>query len=155
MSRDGRFPAHQLMRRVNPRTQHADPGDDPDPRRSASSLMLVLPGDALIELITAGTILPVLIYGATVVLYLAVRKRLERKEGAFSPRAASSSRSRSSRWSGRPVALFVLVRPRGARTPVLIVVGLIVAGRLFFGLLCFNRESLETEPGDASVFEPH
>ena len=45
--------------------------------------MVALPGDALLQLITAGTILPVLIYGATVILYLTVRKRLERKEGAF------------------------------------------------------------------------
>ena len=46
--------------------------------------MVALPGAALLELITASTILPALIYGATVVLYLAVRKRLERKKGAFS-----------------------------------------------------------------------
>ena len=45
--------------------------------------MVAVPGAALLELITASTILPALIYGATVILYLAVRKRLERKEGAF------------------------------------------------------------------------
>ena len=45
--------------------------------------MVALPGEALLELITASTILPVLIYGATVALYLAVRRRLDRKEGAF------------------------------------------------------------------------
>ena len=47
-------------------------------------LMLTVPGAALLELITASTILPALIYGATVILYLPVRKRLEHKEGAFS-----------------------------------------------------------------------
>ena len=33
-------------------------------------LMLTVPGAALLELITASTILPALIYGATVILYL-------------------------------------------------------------------------------------
>ena len=46
-------------------------------------LMIALPGNALLQLITAGTILPVINYDATVVLYL-VRKRLAAKKGAFS-----------------------------------------------------------------------
>jgi hypothetical protein len=37
-----------------------------------------------LKLIVGSTILPALIYGAIVVLYLSVRKRLERKEGGFS-----------------------------------------------------------------------
>src|SRR5882757_8236638 len=55
MARDGRFPAHGLMRRVNPRTQTPVP---------ATILILVvgvvlmvaLPGEALIQLIVGGTI---------------------------------------------------------------------------------------------------
>ena len=83
MSRDQRFPAHQLMRKVDPRTS------TPVPATIlvfvvGVVLMLAVPGAALLELITASTILPALIYGATVILYLAVRKRLEHKEGAFS-----------------------------------------------------------------------
>ena len=82
MSRDSRFPAHRLMRRVNPRTQ------TPIPATIlifvvGVVLMVALPGDALLKLITAATILPAIIYGMTVVLYLAVRKRLDRKKGAF------------------------------------------------------------------------
>jgi hypothetical protein len=51
------------------------------------------------------------------------------------------------------VALFVLVVPAEAVVPDLIVVGLILGGGLFFlGLLIFNREALETEPGDAELF---
>ncbi len=47
-------------------------------------LMVAMPGAALLELITAGTILPAITYGSTIVLYLAVRKRLDRRTGAFS-----------------------------------------------------------------------
>ena len=47
------------------------------------------------------------------------------------------------------VALFVLVTPAEALVPVLIVVGLLLAGGVYFAyLLVFNREVLETEPGD-------
>ena len=46
-------------------------------------LMIALPGEALLELIIGSTILPALIYGSMVILYLVVRKRLERKEGGF------------------------------------------------------------------------
>lgn len=35
-------------------------------------------------MIVASTIFPAIIYGMTICLYLAVRRRLERKEGAFS-----------------------------------------------------------------------
>jgi hypothetical protein len=37
--------------------------------------------------------------------------------------------------------------------PDLIVVGLILAGAIYFAkMLIFNREVLETEPGDINVF---
>ena len=127
MARDARFPFDRTFRRVNPRTQ------TPIPATilifgGGVVLMVVLPGDALLQLITAGTILPVIIYGATVVLYLTVRKRLAAKEGAFS----------LGRWE-LPVAiaalvwlfvaLLVLVVPHESRVPVLIVIGLILTGR--------------------------
>jgi hypothetical protein len=52
------------------------------------------------------------------------------------------------------VALLVLVAPAEAVVPHLIVVGLLLVGGLFFhGLLIFDREALETEPGDVDVFE--
>ncbi|MFD2689378.1 APC family permease [Streptomyces phyllanthi] len=151
MSRDSRFPAHRLMRRVNPRTQTPIP---------ATVLILVLgvvlmvalPGSALLELITASTILPALIYGSTIVLYLAVRGRLARKKGAFDlgrfelPVAVCALV-----WT--LVALFVLVSPREALVPVVIVAGLLVAGGLFFlVMLKRDREALESEPGDGDAF---
>jgi amino acid transporter len=152
MSRDARFPFHGLMRQVDPRTQTPIPATILI-LAGGLVLMVALPGDALLQLITAGTILPVIIYGATVILYLAVRKRLAAKEGAFS----------LGRWElpiaigalvWLVVALLVLVLPHVSRVPVMIVVGLLLAGGVFFLLmLMFDRESLDVQPGDAAVLE--
>ncbi|MFF0190896.1 APC family permease [Streptomyces sp. NPDC005244] len=153
MSRDARFPAHQLMRRVSPRTH------TPIPATilifvMGVVLMVALPGAALLKLITASTILPALTYGLTIVLYLAVRRRLDRKKGAFNlGRFELPVAICALVWSA--VSLFVLVAPAEALVPVLIVVGLILTGGLFFlGLLIFDREALETEPGDVRVSGP-
>ncbi|HEX5728601.1 APC family permease [Microbacterium sp.] len=150
MARDERFPAHRLLRRVNPRTK------TPIPATIlillvGVVLMVALPGAALIELIVASTILPALIYGAIVVLYLVVRKRLERREGGFSlgrfelPVAVAALI-----WVA--IALFVLVTPAGALVSVVIDLVLILAGGVYFAKMWFfNREVLDTEPGDAVV----
>lgn len=48
----------------------------------------------------------------------------------------------------------VLLSPQSARDSLLIVGGLLVVGALYFvALFIFNREVLETEPGDVSVFK--
>ena len=153
MSRDARFPLHRLMRQVNPRTQ------TPIPATilvfaGGVVLMVALPGEALLELITASTILPVLIYGATVALYLAVRRRLDRKEGAFDlGRFELPVAIVALIWL--VVATVVLVTPGVALVPVLIVLGLMLVGGLFFlGMLMFDRKSLDTEP-DASAISTH
>jgi amino acid transporter len=147
MARDKRFPAHGLMRRVNPRTQTPVPATILI-LAVGVVLMVALPGAALLQLIVGSTILPALIYGAIVVLYLAVRKRLERKEGGFSlgrfevPVAVAALL-----WVA--FALFVLVTPNDAFVPVLIVVGLILVGGTYLAyMLIFNREVLDTEPGE-------
>ena len=110
--------------------------------------MVALPGDALMQLIVGGTILPALIYGATVVLYLAVRKRLEHKEGGFSlGRFELPVAIAALIWVA--AALFVLVTPKSNFVPALVVVGLILVGGLYFAyMMIFNREVLETEPGE-------
>jgi amino acid transporter len=146
MARDKRLPAHGLMSRVNHRTQTPVP---------ATILILVvgvvlmvaLPGEALLQLIIGGTILPALIYGATVVLYLAVRKRLDRKEGGFSlGRFELPVAYAALIWV--ILALVALVTPGDASVPALVVLGLIVAGGIYFGyMLVFKREVLDTEPG--------
>lgn len=144
MARDERFPAHTLMRRVNPRTQTPVPATILI-LAVGIVLMLALPGEALLQLIIGSTILPALIYGAIVILYLVVRKRLEHKEGGFSlgrfelPVAVAAMI-----WVA--FVLFVLVTPEAAFVPVLIVLGLILAGGVYFAtMLLFNRAVLDAE----------
>lgn len=146
MARDARFPAHALMRRVNPRTRTPVP---------ATILILVvgvvlmvaLPGQALMQLIIGGTVLPALIYGAIVILYLAVRKRLEHREGGFSlGRFEMPVAIAALIWVA--FALVFLVTPGDATVPALVVLGLILAGGVYFAYMrIFHREVLDTEPG--------
>ena len=147
MARDKRFPAHGLMRRVNPRTQ------TPVPATTlilavGVVLMLALPGEALVPLIVGSTILPALIYAGIVILYLTVRKRLEHEEGGFSlGRFEMPVAIAALIWEA--FVLFVLVTPGDATVSTLIVVGLILAGGGYFGyLMIFNRVVLDTEPGE-------
>ena len=149
MSRNSRFPAHRLMRRVSPRTQTPIPATILM-LAGGLVLMLALPGDALIQLITASTILPILLYTVTVILYLAVRGKLGRQEGAF-----------DLGWFELPIAIaaliwlvlamFILVTPNAAFIPAMIVTGLMLIGGLFFlGILIFDRKSLDSEPRGAT-----
>jgi hypothetical protein len=114
--------------------------------------MVALPGAALLQLIVASTILPALIYGGIVVLYLCVRKRLERKEGGFSlGRFEVPVAYAALVWVA--FAIFVLVSPSEARIPGLIVLGLIAVGGLYLvTLMLTNREVLESEPGEPGAF---
>ena len=145
MSRDSRFPAHRVMRRVNPRTH------TPIPATLmifivGVVLMVALPGGALLKLIVASTILPAIIYCSTIVLYLVVRKQLGRKEGAFNlGRLELPVAIGALVWV--VCALFVLTVPGESLIPDLIVVGLVAAGGLFFlSLLIFHPETLKAEP---------
>jgi amino acid transporter len=151
MARDSRFPAHNVMRRVNPHTQTPVPATILI-LAVGVILMVALPGAALLQLIVGSTILPALIYGAIVVLYLSVRKRLERKEGGFSlGRFELPVAIAALVWVA--FGLFTLVSPREALVPDLIVVGLILVGGIYFAkMLIFNREVLDTEPGEPGAF---
>jgi amino acid transporter len=152
MARDARFPAHGLMRRVDPRTH------TPIPATIlivvvGVVLMAALPGGALLELITAGTIIGPILYGAIVVLYLSVRRRLDRKEGAFDlGRFELPVAIGALVWS--VIVVFVVVTPPSAIVPLVIVVGLMLTGGLYFlSVLFFRRDVLETEPGEVNVFQ--
>ncbi|WP_156296991.1 APC family permease [Mycobacterium paragordonae] len=151
MSRDDRFPAHRLMRRVNSRTQTPIPATIV-PVIIGIAVLAALPGDALLELITSGTVFPALTYGMIVVLYLAVRKRLDRQEGAFDiGRFELPIAIAALIWS--ICALVILLSPDAATVPMIIVAGLLGAGALYFGyMMIFNREVLDHEPGDLTVF---
>jgi amino acid transporter len=152
MARDGRFPAGRLLRRGNPRTRTPV---------SATILILVigvvlmvaLPGDALLQLIVGGTILPALVYGAIVVLYLVVRGRLERQEGGFDLGRFELPVSIAALiWVA--VAVFVLATPADARVPTLIVLGIVATGGIYFAkMMVFNREVLEVEPEGGEAVE--
>ena len=152
MSRDLRFPAHQLMRWVSPRTQTPIP---------ATILIVVvgfvlmgaLPGGALLELLTVGGLIGAVIYGAIIVLYLGVRKQLGRQEDAFDlGRFELPVAIGALVWS--VLVVFVLVSPPKAWTAVSISVGLVLVGGVYLAyLFVFNREVLETEPGEVDVFK--
>ena len=113
--------------------------------------MVAMPGAALLELLVAGSITPALLYTMTVVLYLAVRKRFVRREGAFDLGRAELPVAVSALiWMG--LVLFVLIAPAASFVPVIIVGGLIVIGAVYFGYLWyFRREVLETEPGNVEM----
>jgi amino acid transporter len=145
MSRDARFPAHQLMRRVNPRTRTPI---------SATILIVVvgfvlmaaLPGGALLKMLTVGGLIGAVLYGAIIVLYLGVRKRLGRQEDAFDlGRFDMPVAIGALVWS--VFVVFVLVSPPETLTAVLISVGVLIAGGMYLAyLLIFEREVMETEP---------
>ena len=154
MARDSRFPAHRLVRRVNPRTQ------TPVPATIlivvvGIVLMVALPGEALMQLIIGGTILPALIYGAIVILYLVVRRRLERKEGGFNlGRLELPIAIAALIWVA--FSLFVLATPDAAFVPVMIVVGLVLTGGIYFAkMVIFNPEALASEPGVVEACTAH
>ena len=151
MSRDYRFPASRLLRRVNERTQ------TPIPATvlavvTGIAVLAVLPGNALQNLITAGTVFPALTYGMIVILYLSVRKRLDRQEGAFDIGRFETPVSIAALvWS--ICSLVALLSPASARVPIMIVTGLLVVGGLYFAyMMTFNRDVLDHEPGDLAVF---
>ena len=146
MARDGRFPGHQVMRRVDSRTQTPIPATIL-PVVVGIAVLLALPGDALLELITSGTVFPAITYGAIVVLYLAVRKKLERREGGFSlGRFEMPIAIAALVWSA--CALVILLSPASSVIPIIIVVSLLAVGCVYFGYMwMFRRDVLDTEPG--------
>ena len=148
MSRDGRFPGHRLFKRVNPRTGTPIPATLLQLGLGAA-LIMGITGSAMLQLILAGVLLVVLPYGMTIVLYLVVRRKLERKEGAFNlgrfelPVAVAALV-----WL--IAAAFVSIESAPTVIPLLIVVGMLLAGGGYFVyMLMFNRQVLEHEPGQS------
>jgi amino acid transporter len=147
MSRDRRFPGHQLFGRLSGAS-----------RTPAWATVLILAGgvvftlvfstDALFKLFTAGTILPVLIYLSTVLLYIGVRRKLAPLPGRFE----------LGRWETLVVGgaivwlvfeLTVLLFPSQFWDPVKLVgVMLAIGAVVYIGQLVFDREALDSEPGD-------
>ena len=151
MSRDDRFPAHGLFKRVNPHTQTPIP---------ATVLVLVLgvmlmvamPGGALLQLILAGAIITNIPYAMTIILYLVVRRKLEQREGAFNlGRFEVPVAVVALIWV--LLAMFFVLMSSTSVVPILIVTGLLLTGGVYFAyMLKFQSEVLEHEPGKADLF---
>ncbi|MCW2557392.1 MAG: amino acid permease [Mycobacterium sp.] len=142
MARDDRFPAHRVLRRVDSRTQTPIPATIL-PVVIGIGVLTALPGDALLDLITSGTVFPAVTYGAIVVLYLSVRKRLEHKEGGFSlGRFELPVAIAALIWS--VCALVFILAPASSFAPIVMVGILALVGALYFGyMMIFNREVLD------------
>jgi amino acid transporter len=141
--------AHRLFKKVHPRTR------TPIPATLlvlalGIGLMIVVPGGALLQLILAGAIFMFVAYGITIVLYLGVRSRLERREGAWDlGRFELPVAIVALVWV--VVAVFVAIATSATAAPLLIVIGLILTGGVYFAyLLRFRRRVLEHEPGESS-----
>ena len=150
MARDNRFPGHRVLKRVNHRTSTPIPATLLQ-LGLGIALILVISGGAMLQLILAGAILVTIPYGMTVVLYLVVRNKLERSEGAFSlgrfevPVAVTALV-----WL--IAAAFVSIMSAPTIVPVLIVVGMLAVGGVYLAyLLVFQRAVLDHEPGQADV----
>jgi amino acid transporter len=147
MARDRRFPGYQLFRRVTPTT-----------RTPAPAVVLIMIGgiiitlvfstDALFKLFTAGTILPVLIYLATVLLFVGVKKKLDSHPGGFE----------LGRWETPVIALAllwlvfeltVLLFPSEFWDAVKLVgVMILLGGVVYAGFSIFAPGALSEEPGE-------
>ena len=143
---DKRFPGHQLFSRVIPSTA--------TPAWAVGLILvggviftLVFSTDTLVKLFTAGSILPALIYLATVLLYLRVRGRL----------AKIPSTLHLGRWEPLVVGgallwlvfeLTVLLFPSQFWDAVKLVAALIVIGAVTYGAFSiFSPHAFDELPG--------
>ncbi len=140
MSRDNRFPAHAMMRKV-------------DPKRGTPFTAVVAVGvlieivlaifaqttSVLFNLFSAATLMPCLIYLATVILYVAARRRLPEAKG-FS----------LGRWENAVIGLALIwllwelniFRDAGFKDPWLYAIGMLVLGLIYLGVLLGRGHSL-------------
>ena len=151
MSRDGRFPGHQVMQRVNPRTR------TPIPATLlvlaiGTALMIVMPGSALNQLIATGAVIGISLYLMTIVLYLVVRRKFVRGQGGFDlGRFDKPVATAALVWV--ILALLVTMVASTTLASMVIVVALLAAGLAYFVYMWkFNRSVLEREPGEPNVF---
>jgi amino acid transporter len=146
MSRDRRFPGYQLFSRVIPST--ATPGWAVGLILAGGVVFtLVFSTDTLVKLFTAGSILPALLYLATVLLYLRVRGRLARIPSSLT----------LGRWEPVVVGgallwlvfeLTVLVFPSQFWDAVKLVAILIAIGAVTYaGFRVFAPHALDAMPG--------
>lgn len=153
MARDDRFPAHKVFKRVNPRTHTPIPATLLQ-LALGIALIVGMNNDVMLQLILAGAILVNIPYGMTVALYLAVRKKLERKDGAFNlGRFELPVAVIALAWLF--FAAFVSITTSPSIVPIMIVVGMLLVGGGYLAfMLTFRRHVLEREPGQTSSVDP-
>jgi amino acid transporter len=148
MARDKRFPASRLFSTVARRT------DSP-----IAATLLIFAGlvvimlavgnqtTALSNLFTAATILPAIIYLATVILFAVTKDRLPKADDVFTlGRSAPYVVGASLVWLA--FELSALLLPENFRTAVIIAAVVLGIGILvFIGYLIFAPEALTEEPG--------
>ena len=151
MSRDARFPAQGLFKRVNARTQTPIPATVLVLALGVL-LMVAMPGGALLQLILAGAIFTNIPYAMTIVLYLVVRGKLDHREGGFSlGRFEVPVALAALIWV--LLAMFLVIVASVSVVPILIVTGLMLVGGVYFAYLVkFRSQVLEHEPGKADLF---
>lgn len=137
MSRDNRFPASGLLRRIDPR--HGTPAWATLFIWAIGELILAVfarRGDALVKLFSASTLLPAIIYFVTVLLYLARRRRLPAEEGFSLGRWELPVIGVALAWLAFELSIF---RDASFRDPRIYVVVMFGAGLLYLGFLLASR----------------
>jgi amino acid transporter len=135
MARDRRLPGHQFLARV-PRATGGPTWATLLVAFLSASLVLVLRNntDALVNLFTASTLMPAILYTGTVVLYVAVARNSQPQHGYF----------HLGRWEGPVVVgalvwlayeLIILIAPSDFRTAQRYALGALLLGLLVFGLM--------------------
>jgi amino acid transporter len=152
MSRDQRFPAHAQLRRVHPTRG--------TPLTAALSVGVLIEivlaafaqsTTALFKLFSAATLMPCLIYLATVILYIAARRRLPRERGFD-----------LGRWEN-PIIVVALVwllfelsifRDSSFAAPWEYVGLMVVLGLVYLGVLLARRQSLAMPSTAPATLDP-
>ena len=150
MSRDNRFPAHRLFKRVNPRTRTPIPATLL-PVGLGIALMAGLSDGVMMQLILAMAIVTNVAYAMTTILYLAVRNKFDHRKGAFNLGCFDVAVAVAAlAWV--LVAVFVSIVTSPSIVPELIVAGMLLTGGVYLVyLMKSQRQVLGREPREADL----
>jgi len=153
MSRDQRFPGYHVLRQVNPRTG--------TPLRATVFLAIVLEvvlaifanqSAALTNLFTASSLLPCIIYLATVILYIVTRHKLPRARGFDLGRFEWPVVTLAALWLLFELSIF---RDAQFAEPWKYAAGMFIIGLVYFAwMLVRQPESLRAPTSDTPASAP-
>jgi hypothetical protein len=150
MARDRRLPGHQLLGQV-PRPTGGPTWSTALAAATSAAIVLVLQHNAtaLLTLFTASTIMPAILYAGTVLLYVAVARKLQPEPGRF----------HLGRWERAVVLgalawlayeLVILLGPAQFRSAQLYAVGAVALGVVVYGLMwLLEPAAMRWQPGVA------